>query len=137
MSEDLISIPPIKFPLLGDRVQSTFIDTMLIIISMFVISAVLDRFDNVPDWVRISLFVGIWLVYDPLCTALGCTLGNYVKGLRVRQHNDTTKKINIVLAVFRYIIKVSLGWISFLTINSNSEKRAIHDFIAGSVVIKI
>jgi uncharacterized RDD family membrane protein YckC len=137
MSEDLISIPPIKFPLLGDRVQSTFIDTMLIIISMFVISAVLDRYENVPDWVRISLFVGIWLVYDPLCTAVGCTLGNYVKGLRVRQHNDTTKRINIVLALFRYIIKIVLGWISFLTINSNIEKRAIHDFIAGSVVIKI
>lgn len=39
-------------------------------------------------------------------------------------------------AIIRYIIKISLGWISFLTINSNYEKRAIHDFVAGSVVIK-
>ncbi len=137
MQEDVIIVTPIKYPLLGDRVQSTFIDTILIIVSMFIISAILDRYENVPDWVRIALFVSIWLAYDPLCTSLGCTLGNYVKGLRVRQHNNPTKKINIVLAIFRYVVKISLGWVSFLTINTNLEKRAIHDFVAGSVVIKI
>ncbi len=137
MQEDVVVVTPIKYPLLGDRVQSTFIDTILIIVSMFIISAILDRYENVPDWVRITLFASIWLVYDPLCTSLGCTLGNYVKGLRVRQHNNHTKKINIVLAIFRYVVKISLGWVSFLTINTNHEKRAIHDFVAGSVVIKI
>jgi uncharacterized RDD family membrane protein YckC len=39
-------------------------------------------------------------------------------------------------AFFRYVLKISLGWISFLTMHSNSQRRAIHDFAAGSVMIK-
>ncbi len=137
MQEDKLTNSPIKYPLLGDRVQSTFIDTILIIVFMFIISGILDKFENVPDWVRICLFIAIFLVYDPLCTSLGFTLGNYVKGLRVRQFSNPSKKINIVLAICRYIVKILLGWVSFLTIHSNPEKRAIHDFVSGSIVIKV
>lgn len=104
---------------------------------MFIFASVLDRFENVPDSVRIILFVLVWIVYDPVCTSLGFTLGNYIKGLRVRQHDNLNKRINIFQAVLRYLVKIFLGWISFLTINSNKEKRALHDFVAGSVVIKI
>jgi uncharacterized RDD family membrane protein YckC len=68
---------------------------------------------------------------------LGCTLGNYIKGIRVRQISDTSKKINLIQALIRYPVKVMLGWFSFLTIGSNSKRRAIHDFAAGSVMIKL
>ena len=128
---------PVEYPLLGDRVQSSFIDLILIVILMFVFASVLDRYDNVPDWVRITLFVGPWAAYEPVCTSLGCTLGNLVKGIRVRQHEGTTKRINIFQALLRYILKIALGWVSFLTIHSNKERRAIHDLIAGSVMIKV
>ena len=125
-----------KYPLLGDRVQSTFIDTILIIVLMFVFASVLDRYENVPDWIRIALFVGLFAIYEPVCTTLGCTLGNYIKNIRVRRTNDSTKRINIIQALIRYIFKIGLGWISFLTINSNPQRRAIHDLVAGSVMIK-
>jgi uncharacterized RDD family membrane protein YckC len=126
-----------QYPLLGDRIQSTFIDTVLIILSMFLFANILDQFNNPPDWVRIVMFVSIWIVYDPLCTSMGCTLGNYIKKLRVRQFENTAKRINFFQAIIRYTVKIFLGWISFLTINSNKEKRAIHDFAAGSVVIRV
>ena len=126
-----------EYPLLGDRVQSSFIDLILIVILMFVFASVLDRYENVPDWIRIVLFVGLWAVYEPLCTSLGCTVGNYAKGIRVRQHNGITKRINIFQALLRYILKMGLGWLSFVTIHSNPERRAIHDFAAGSVMIKV
>lgn len=126
-----------RYPLLSERIQSTFIDTVFIVILMFIFASVLDRFENVPDGVRITLFVLVWIVYDPVCTSLGFTLGNYIKGLRVRQHENVDKKINVFQAVLRYLIKIFLGWISFLTINTNKEKRALHDFVAGSVVIKV
>jgi hypothetical protein len=128
---------PTEYPLLGDRVQSTFIDTILIIILMFVFAAILDKFENVPDWVRMVLFIGVWGVYEPLCTTLGFTVGNYIKNIRVRQVSDSTKRINIFQALIRYALKILLGWISFLTIHSNNERRAIHDFAVGSVMIKI
>ena len=125
-----------NYPLLKDRIQSTFIDFIFLLVLLFIGAAVIDKFENVPDWVRIALFVGLFIVYEPLFTALGCTLGNYIKGIRVRQYSDTTQKINIFQALIRYPIKTILGWISFLTIGSNPQRRAIHDLIAGSVMIK-
>ena len=126
-----------KYPQLTDRIQSTFIDTILIVILMFVFASILDKFDNVPDWVRIVMFAGLFIVYEPICMTLGSTLGNYLKGIRVRKDLDSTKRINIFQAIIRYPVKVFLGWISFLTINSNPKRRAIHDLVSGSVMIKL
>ena len=104
---------------------------------MFIASAVLDKFEDPPDWIRIALFFGLWAVYEPLCISIGCTLGQYIKHIRVRSYSNENKKINIFMAFFRYIIKTLLGWLSFITITFNPEKRAIHDFAAGSVMIKV
>jgi uncharacterized RDD family membrane protein YckC len=126
-----------QYPKLKDRIQSTFIDSILLVILMFVFAAIIDKFENVPDWVRMDLFIGLFIVYEPFCTTVGCTLGNYIKGIRVRQVDDTSKKINILQALIRYPIKLLLGWFSFLTIGSNPQRRAFHDLVAGSVMIKL
>lgn len=126
-----------KYPELTDRIQSTFIDTLLIVILMFTFASILDSMQDPPDWIRIAMFLGVWLMYEPFCTAFGCTVGNYIKGIRVKQFSNTAKRINIFQAIVRYTIKCFLGWISFLTINSNPKRRAIHDMAAGSVMIKL
>jgi len=126
-----------EYPLLTERVQSTFIDTIFIITLMFAFSAILDKVDNPPDWLRVAMFFSIWLMYEPVSTTLGCTLGNYVKGIRVRCFSDTARRINIFQALLRYVCKVLLGWISFLTINSTPGRRTIHDLVSGSVMIKV
>jgi uncharacterized RDD family membrane protein YckC len=124
------------YPSLSDRVQSNFIDVILIMVLIFVAAAALDKYDNAPDWIRIVLFFGLWAVYEPLCTTLGCTLGNYMKGIRVRRYTNESKRINFFAAFVRYCIKILLGWISFISIHFNPERRAIHDFAAGSVMVK-
>ena len=124
------------YPSLSDRVQSSFIDVVLIIILMFVASSLLDKYENAPDWIRIALFFGLWAVYEPLCTTLGCTLGNYMKGIRVRRYTNESKRINFFAALVRYFVKVLLGWISFITIHFSPERRAIHDFVVSSVMVK-
>ena len=126
-----------KYPELRDRIQSTFIDFILLIILMWIFAAILEKFQDTPDWVRILLFAGLFLIYEPLSTTLGCTLGNYLKGIRVRKDTDSTKRINFLQAIIRYPIKMVLGWISFLTINNNPKRRAIHDLLSGSVMIKL
>jgi cytochrome bd-type quinol oxidase subunit 2 len=126
-----------KYPELKDRIQSSFIDTILIVIMMFVFAAVLDKYEDVPDWVRITMFAGLFIVYEPLCMTIGCTLGNFIKGIRVRKNTDTSKRINIFQAIIRYPVKVALGWLSFLTIGADSKRRAIHNMVAGSVMIKL
>ena len=126
-----------KYPSLSERIQSSFIDLIIIVIMMFVFASILDRMENPSDWVRIVMFISVWIVYEPLCTSIGFTVGNYIKGIRVRSNNDTSKHINILQAIVRYAFKFLLGWISFLTISTNPKRRAIHDMVAGSVMIKI
>jgi uncharacterized RDD family membrane protein YckC len=126
-----------KYPQLTERVQSTMIDLILIIVLMFVFASVLDKYENVPDWVRVWMFALLFIIYEPLFMTFGFTLGNYIKGIRVRKNADSTKPINIFQAITRYPIKILLGWLPFLTINSNPKRRAIHDLVSGSVMIKI
>ncbi len=134
------ALPPenstVEYPTLTDRIQSSFVDGIFIILMMFAFAKILDRYEHVPDWVRIALFFGLWAIYEPVCTTLGATIGNLIKGIRVRSHTDVSKHINILQALFRYIIKIALGWISFLTMHTNTKRRAIHDFAVGSVMIR-
>ena len=126
-----------EYPGLSDRIQSSFIDGVLIVILMSVAANALQRYeDEGHDWLRIALFFGIWGVYEPLCTTLGFTVGNLVKGIRVRRHSDPARRIGFPQALLRYIMKFGLGWISFLTMHANPQRRAIHDLLAGSVMIR-
>jgi uncharacterized RDD family membrane protein YckC len=124
-----------NYPLLTDRIQSVFIDFILIVVLMFVFAALLDKIENPPDWLRIALFFGIWAIYEPLFVTLGCTVGQYIKGIRVRRYDDPSRRIGLVSSFVRYIVKMLLGWISFLTMSMNKEKRAMHDYASGSVMI--
>jgi uncharacterized RDD family membrane protein YckC len=55
--------------------------------------------------------------------------------LTVRKFDDQSSNISIGKAFLRFIIKILLGWISFITVTSNKNKRAIHDLVSGSIVI--
>ena len=94
------------YPELKDRIQSMFIDYIVIIVLMFIFTELLENFEDVPTWLRISLFAGLFLVYEPVCVALGCTLGNRLMGIRVRQNSEPTKKISLLQSYFRYIIRI-------------------------------
>ncbi|HEX5025966.1 MAG TPA: RDD family protein [Agriterribacter sp.] len=128
--------PTTQYPMLIDRIQSAFIDVVLVITIMFAAGSLLDNIQDPPDWIRIGLFVGLWAMYEPLCISLGCTVGQYVKGLRVRSYHNPENRIDFARSLVRYVAKSFLGWISFVTINTNPEKRAIHDFAAASIMIK-
>ncbi|MBL7712080.1 MAG: RDD family protein [Chitinophagaceae bacterium] len=125
------------YPELKERLQSTFIDTVFILMLMFFTASLLDSFKDVPDWVRFVLFIGLLFAYEPICMVFGCTVGNYFKKIRVRKYADSSRKLNILQAAVRYPVKVMLGWVSFVTIHSNAQRRAIHDMAAGSVMIKL
>src|SRR5215216_830474 len=99
-------VTEIEYPSLSDRVQSTFIDTLFILMLMFVFASILDRYENAPDWIRIVFFFVIWGVYEPICTAFGATIGNLIKGIRVRKISDNSKRINILQALIRYVSKI-------------------------------
>ena len=86
--------------------------------------------------IRGVLFIAIWGVYEPIAMVFGSTLGNYLMKIRVREHGNTTKRINILQSYIRFVIKILLGWLSFITISANKERRAIHDLVSGSIMIE-
>lgn len=125
------------YPSLSDRVQSMMIDALFLVALMFIAARILDGYESVPDGVRIGIFIFLAAIYEPLFVATGCTLGQLVKGLRVRQQKDESKKINLVQSFLRYLVKYFLGFVSFFTIHSNEQRRAIHDLASGSVMISV
>jgi uncharacterized RDD family membrane protein YckC len=127
-------------PSLLARYQSSFIDLLLLLTAMVILSMALDSLGNVPGWVRGAL-VGAMLLYEPVMTAYACTLGQKVMRIRVRDANSLhgnqpERRLNLLMSVWRFLMKSMMGWLSFVTIHSNADRRAIHDFAAGSVMIR-
>ena len=125
----------VEYPYIGDRVQSTFIDFLFVLILIFSCTELMNNFPGAPGWLRVSLW-GIWIFYEPICTSRGCTLGNYIKGIRVRRSDNIQERIAFLPALIRSVAKFALGWWSFVTVHGNAQRRAIHDIAAGSVAIR-
>lgn len=124
-----------NYPSVLDRTKSTLIDTILLIACMLLFTDILDMFENVPDWTRATLFISL-LMYEPICTAFGATLGNDKMKIRVRKNSDTTKRLNIFQAIIRYFFKIIFGWLSYISIFISPKSRTLHDVISGSIMIK-
>ncbi|MEP0264133.1 RDD family protein [Dokdonia sp.] len=120
-----------------DRIKAYTIDMILIIVLMYFFSEVTASFTEVPNYVRIILFSILFVFYDPLFVSIsGGTVGHTFMDISVRQEVNSSKKISFPSALFRFIVKFLLGWLSFITIGSK-KKKAIHDKAVGSVVIKL
>jgi uncharacterized RDD family membrane protein YckC len=124
-----------EYPYLSERIQSAFIDVLVLLTLLILFSTLSDAFNEIPSWVK-KVFIVILICYEPICMTMGCTLGNFIKKIRVRKFSDSSQKITILQAIIRLPIKACLGWVSFLTIHSNPKRRAIHDLVAGTVMIK-
>jgi uncharacterized RDD family membrane protein YckC len=123
-------------PGVSDRVKAFIMDAVVTVIFMFAAFKIIDSVGEVTALTRRIVFLCIVIVYDPLFTSLfGGTLGHMAFNLRVKREANPEKNIWIHLAVFRFAAKILLGWISLLTISSNSKGQAIHDMLAASVVI--
>ncbi len=124
-----------ELPTIKTRYISTLLDFMLIILATFGIAALFDRFEYVPDYIRGIIFGFLILLYEPIFISFGCTLGQLIMNIRVRRIKDPERKILFHGAFFRFLTKGLLGWISLISISFNQNKRAIHDFASGSIVI--
>lgn len=126
------------YPSLTVRFKSVLIDTTIVFIGgAYLASVIFEQLGEIPAWWRGAALIALFFVYEPVSQTLGCSLGNYLSGIRVRKASDETQRINILQAFVRFALKLSLGWISFLTIHSNPKRQAIHDTVAGTVMITI
>ncbi len=124
----------VEYPTILRRYFSTFIDGLFILSMLFVWAYLLDSDSSAATNIRIGIILFMFLVYEPIFTTYFCTLGQKLTGIRIRKVS-TGKRISILQAYMRIIVKIFLGILSFFTIPFTKNKRAIHDFAVGSLVI--
>jgi uncharacterized RDD family membrane protein YckC len=122
------------YPTLATRYKALFIDAMLLLFVLIVIMLAVDGSSMRTPIMVSSAFV-ILLTYEPMLTTYSRTVGQRLMRIRVGRYADPTRKIGLVNAYIRWFAKGLLGWVSFVTIHFNQERRAIHDLASDSMVI--
>lgn len=123
-----------QYPSILRRYFATFIDGVLVFIVFIMISYILQGESNISNSLRVAVILVMFFVYEPICTSRFCTVGQKLAGIRVRKL-FLHERISISAAYLRIIVKIFLGIISFFSIPFSKNKRGIHDFTVGSVVI--
>lgn len=127
----------IKYGTLINRLKAILIDVLVVVGLCMIATAIFSRIGYVSDPVRMVVFIFIFLLYDPLFTSIfGATIGHLIIGLKIRRAKDITRKLIFPMALIRFIIKGTLGFVSLMTISTTKKNRAIHDIVAGSVVLQ-
>jgi len=124
-----------ELPTIKTRYISILIDGICLLLFALGISALFEKIGDVSGFVRGITFVIVIILYEPILVTLGCTIGQFFMNIRVRDFRNPEKKLSFYLVIFRFIIKIILGWLSFLTVTFNINRRAIHDLASGSIMI--
>lgn len=118
------------------RVKSMFIDYFIFVLLIFIVSFFFKNLDHISDSLRIGAFIFVFFLFEPLMVSFfGGSIGHQMNGIRVKKIGNHQKNIPLLLALFRFFLKVFLGWLSLVTINKNTHSQAIHDKAVNSVVI--
>ena len=125
-----------NYPGVIERVKAVTFDGIVYIGLMYMISYFFLLFEKVNDGARAFAFIFIFLIYEPIFTSLfGGSIGHMLTGIRVKRELNENKNIFFPKAILRCVVKLFLGWISLLTVSTNDKRKAIHDYIVGSVVV--
>ncbi len=128
--------PISTFPGLFTRVKAAVVDSFIVFLLIMLASEVLSDFEQVATWVRVLVFLFIFVLYEPLfISAFGMTIGHNLMKIKVQKDHPDAGKITILVAFLRYSIKLALGWISLLTIMGNDKRKAIHDLATNTIVV--
>ena len=123
----------IEYPPLVKRIQALFVDFVFILL-LFSLSSVLLGKDT-PTSLKAGIFIFSIFLYEPtLISFTGSTLGQKLVGIQVVRYKEPEKNISVIQASIRVVVKFLLGWISFLSIIFNREKRGLHDMASSAVV---
>lgn len=125
-----------RYPGILDRVKAMMTDGIMVLVLSLGVTYFFSLFEDVPNNAKIIAFVFIFVLYDPIFTSIcGGTVGHMLIGIRVKREVNENKNVLFPLAILRFIVKVLLGFISLLTVTNTKKRKAIHDYIVGSVVI--
>jgi uncharacterized RDD family membrane protein YckC len=121
-----------RYPSVVRRYIASVVDMSTVIFLIYLIVQVTGNLGSVGN---ACLFVGVLSCYEPIATVYYATLGQLLMRFRVRRASDLSQ-LDLSMAWTRAFFKYPLGFISFLSIPVHKEKKALHDLIAGTIVIE-
>lgn len=103
------------------------------------VRAGLLSYTTANEWLWKFLWIGVYIVYETIFSSGGrATLGKYLLNIRVRARDGgdlpVPKAFVRSLAYFLSSVTFNLGYLMALF---TENKRALHDFVAGSRVVSI
>tara|TARA_R110001599_G_scaffold119190_4_gene289030 strand:- start:593 stop:982 length:390 start_codon:yes stop_codon:yes gene_type:complete len=125
-----------EYPKTSFRLKAALVDIILILTVMVFSAYAIDSIGGVPDWVRISIMVLLFIVYEPMMVAkYGGTIGHRILGVKVTKSSNTASRLNLPVAIIRSILKFALGIFSVMVSYTREDNRCIHDLVCDSVVV--
>lgn len=125
-----------SYPRLIRRVKAMLIDGMLILFTLVLIMILVGERASRPT-VMITSTILLVLFYEPVLTSYAQTIGQRLMKIKVIAFDQPNKRIHIGKAYVRWIAKGLLGWLSFITINFDKDRRAIHDLASDSIMVEV
>ncbi|WP_264509342.1 RDD family protein [Flavobacterium sp. N1719] len=124
------------YPQLQERTKAAMIDSVLLISLIIVTGDLLQWMPNPSPTLKATLFFLYFVLYEPLLVSIrGGTIGHALAGISIRRFHYTTEKINFFAALWRFLLKITLGWISVISYFTNKEGRMIHDKLSGAIMV--
>ena len=126
---------PVNYPYLITRYKAALVDGIILILTFACLMILVQdsEFGRPTAFVVYVIFV---LLYEPLMIVLfSGTIGHKSLSIQVKSFNDQTQNVKFPQALLRNLIKITLGWLSFITIGFGDDHRAIHDLAGNSIVL--
>jgi len=125
---------PVGYPNLLRRYLSSVIDVALIL-GLFVLSTRTPLIRVGDGSLPLALLPILVLLYEPIFVRYGCTLGQLVMSIRVRTFPGVAR-VPVWRGMARNLAKYALGWLSFMLLPMQRQRRALHDLFAKTVVLE-
>jgi hypothetical protein len=123
-----------SYPRLVNRYKAILIDAIILMIIMIALMNIVDG-SKYQTAIMVSVGISLLMTYEPLLTAYSRTVGQRLMKIKVRNYLNPSKKISVLNAYIRWVTKALLGWLSFITIGFDTQRRAIHDIASDSVMV--
>ncbi|OCA91521.1 hypothetical protein A8F94_02170 [Bacillus sp. FJAT-27225] len=127
----------VRFANFGERVVASLIDYVILYIVGFLLSFLFGAIEGSSLYNLMGFILGIAYKAGLESSNKQATLGKMAMGLKVADNNG--EQISFARAIGRYfanVLNIFTLFIGYLMVLWTKEKRALHDFVAGTYVIK-
>lgn len=119
----------------GRRLKASIVDGIVSLALIVAIPVAVQNLTNTPiSGMGFLMYAPVFILEPFLISFWGRTIGHYVFGLRVIRENDLSK-CPLPQSFGRFFVKALLGWWSMFYLVFSKKQKALHDYLAGTLVI--